>query len=93
MLHFLFGSKVRKSIHVWFELDQNERDDLRAVRFRIVKFDETAGVQISHDSPPRASDTTALRGFPGGTSPHTALARERKSGMATGFAGTTLATT
>ena len=47
-----------------------------------------AGVVVS-----RASDTTALRGLPGGASPHTALARARKSGVATGLAGTTLATT
>jgi hypothetical protein len=37
--------------------------------------------------------TTAMLPQPGGVSPHTALARARKSGVATGLAGTTLATT
>lgn len=44
----------------------NERDDLGTVRPRVVKFDEAAGVQIGHDSPPRASFTRALKGWPGG---------------------------
>ncbi len=40
------------------------RDDfLGAVGFRVVEFDETAGVQIRHDSPPRASETSSLSRF------------------------------
>jgi len=71
------------------------RNHFGAVRLRIVKFDETAGVQIGYDSPPRASETTALSGLPEGCSPQIDLARAKKSGCVTDseLAGTTLATT
>ena len=71
----------------------NECDDFRAIWFRVVEFDETARVQVGHDTPPRACPTTSLSGWPGGCSPHTALARARKSGCGAGEAGRTLATT
>jgi hypothetical protein len=71
----------------------NERNHLCAVRLRAVKFDETDRVQAGHGSPARASDTTALRGLPVGVSLQTAFARARKSSVATGLAGTTMATT
>ena len=52
---------------------------------------ETACVQINHDSSPRASDTNALKGLPGGSSPQITFARARKSGCPVG--GTTFAMT
>lgn len=47
---------------------------------------------IDHDSPPRASATTALKGLPDGSSPQIPLARARKSGCAAEPGGTTRAT-
>ncbi len=37
------------------------RDGLGAVRFRVVEFDEAAGVQIDHNSPPPFSHQVAQR--------------------------------
>jgi hypothetical protein len=74
------------------DINFSEEPDLLAFRLRVIEFDQTASVQIDHRSPPRASDTMALRDLPGGFSPQIALARLTKSGGGAP-AGTSLATT